>query len=83
MVLRSSNSRSAHLNDGRASGDGVVGDEVLAAGKDNVGLAGEALGDLDLEATVDGLGLNEGGASDGDEGSVDLASLKSVILDKG
>ena len=72
-----------NLNDGGASGDGLVGHGLVAASQDNVGLAGEALGDLDLEATLDGLGLDKGRASDGDEGSIDLLAfltLDSVVL---
>lgn len=71
------------LNDGGASSDGVVVDGVLAAGEDGVGLAGEALGDLDHEATLDGLGLDEGGAGDGNEGGVDggiaVGALEDVV----
>jgi hypothetical protein len=60
------------LDNGGASKDGVVGGSSVAAGKHDVTLASEALGDDDLVAAVDSLGLNEGGASHGDEGSVHL-----------
>jgi hypothetical protein len=62
-----------NLNEARASDDGVVGSSGVARGKDNVCLTSKVLGDNDLEATVDLLGVDKGGASDGDEGSVDLA----------
>lgn len=74
-----------HLDDSRAGGDGVVGDGVLAAGEDSVGLAGEALGDLDGEAALDGLGLDKGRAGNGDEGGVDgdaLVALEGVVLNQ-
>jgi hypothetical protein len=80
LVLKSPKQLRGDLNDGRAGGDGVVGDKVLAASQDNVGLAGEALGDLDGEAALDGGGLDEGGAGDGDEGGVDLVALEGVVL---
>lgn len=73
----------AYLNDGRAGGDGVVSDSLVAASQDNVGLAGETLGDLNSEATLDRGSLDEGGAGDGNEGSVDLlafGALDGVLL---
>lgn len=67
-----------YLDDGRAGGDGVVRDKLVAAGEDDIRLAGEALGDMDGEAALDGSGLDKGRARDGDEGGVDLLALGAL-----
>jgi len=63
--------RVGDLNDCWASGDSLVVDLVVAASKDNVALAVDALGHGDFEATVNWGGISEDGAGDGDESSVD------------
>ena len=69
-----------YLDNGRAGDDGVVGDLALASSKDDVGLSGETLGDLERVASADGLGLDEGRTSDSDEGSVELGTLSDNIV---
>ena len=86
FVSRSIKGTVTYLDDGGSSGDSVVVDGVLAAGKDDVGLAGETSGDLDGETTLDRGGRDEGRAGHGDEGSVDLrltlGRLEGVALNK-
>lgn len=59
------------LDDGWASGNGVVVHGILASGEDDVGLAVDALRDLDREAAVDRGDIGEDGARHRDEGGVD------------
>jgi len=68
------------LEDGWASNDGVVSGGSVAAGENNVGLAGSVLGDNDLVTSRNLLGLSEDGAEDGDESSVNLSALDLVAL---
>jgi hypothetical protein len=72
-----------YLDDGGAGSDGVVGDILVTAGEDDVGLASEAGGHGDAEAAVDSSGVDKGGTGDGYEGGVDggaLSSLEDVAL---
>jgi hypothetical protein len=62
-----------NLDETGASNDGVVGSSGVARGEHDVCLASKVLGDNDLEATINRLGVDERGAGDGNEGSVDLA----------
>jgi hypothetical protein len=62
-----------NLNNGGASDDGVVSSSSVARSEHDVALTSKVLGDNDLKATVDLLGVDERGAGDGNEGSVDLA----------
>lgn len=72
------------LNDGWSSGNGVVSDDVLAASEHNVGLAIDTLWHDDRETTVNWGSINEDGAGEGDECSVEWAgavhSLEGVAL---
>lgn len=75
----------AYLDNSRTSSSSAVGDTLLAGGQNNIGLAGEALGNGHGEASVDRFGGNESWASDGNKGSVNLGvvfGLQSVILRK-
>lgn len=73
----------AYLDNGRTSSSGGVRNALLAGGQDNVGLAGEALGNGHRETTIDRFGGNESWTSDSNKGSVNLGvlfSLQSVTL---
>lgn len=67
-----------YLNDSRTGSDGLIGDALVAASKHNVGLTSESLRNLNREATVDDLCLDECGASDSNESSIDLGALRSL-----
>ena len=67
-----------HLDNGRASSDGVVVDELITAGENDVRLASESGRDYDGDATRDGMSLNKCRASDGDEGGIDLLALGAL-----
>lgn len=70
----------ADLDDGRASGNGVVSDGILAASEDDVALAVDALGDLDGVAALDLGGLGDDGTGDGDESTVDGDAVVGLDL---
>ena len=59
------------LNDSRSGSDRVVVDGILAASQNNVGLAVDTLWHDGGEATLDWRGINDDGASNGDESGVD------------
>lgn len=61
-----------NLEDGRPSGDGVVGDRLVAGSQDDVALSTHALGNGDRVGAAGGGGGHKDGASDGDEGAVEL-----------
>lgn len=61
-----------HLDQSRASSDGIVIDSFHAAGEDSISLTCETIGDGDFEAAPNLSSRDKGGASDGDEGSIDL-----------
>ena len=65
--------RVGDLDDGRAGDDGVVGDDLVATGENDVALAVDTGGHHDGVASVDGGGGAEDRAGNGDEGSVEGA----------
>lgn len=73
----------AHLDNGWACGDRVVGDGVVAARQHHVRLPRESLRNLDREATLHGRRLDKRRARDGDESGVDLlplGALERIVL---
>lgn len=73
-----------YLNDCRTSSDGVIGDILVTASENNVGLAGKAFGDGDGVTTVNSSGWDKGGSSHGNESTIDLlaiGSLENIILE--
>lgn len=79
MMIEAKSLVPGDLDNGGAGGDGVVGDSVLAASQNDVALAGDTLGHNDGETTRDGGGVNEDGASDGDESAVELAGAVNSL----
>lgn len=67
-----------YLNDGRSSSDGVVGDRLVAASKDDVSLACKAAWYDHSKATIDRHGFNKRRSGDGNEGSINLAAIGSL-----
>lgn len=73
----------AYLDDSRTCSSSFVGDALLAGGQYNIGLASEALGNGQGEASIDRFSGNKSWASDGNKGSVNLSvilGLQSVPL---
>jgi hypothetical protein len=77
--------RISDLNDGCSGRYSVVSDMILAGSQDNVALAVDSFKDGELEAAINWGDISVDGASDGDEGSVNVifATLGSKNIARG